>query len=288
MKPFLGIDLTTDKENKLCNGNEFLVAQPSSALLQSLMSSKTSAAKIIKQSKLPLPIRIIRDTCGAAAALFSVSILKAISKTDVSFTQVHHNAPWIFGATGICIMIWLFLLILGKQKSKTILGTEETSQNFSKLDNVCNAIYAELAVPTEAEKVDILSLTYEIKKGKLRIVSRGPLLFGSLNPEFRLFSDSNYLYLANPEGKYAFPLSSITAIHTIKNTIHIANWNKTENFNKGPYKQYKLTSDLGCIRCDEYHIVEVNQNGEIWGIYIPCYELPIFEKFTRLKAEIKK
>lgn len=43
MKPFLGIDLTTDKKNEQFNGTEFLVMKPSSAMAQSFeQSSKKS------------------------------------------------------------------------------------------------------------------------------------------------------------------------------------------------------------------------------------------------------
>ena len=39
MKPFLGVDLTTDKKNEQVNGNEFLVAKPSNTLVQSFERS---------------------------------------------------------------------------------------------------------------------------------------------------------------------------------------------------------------------------------------------------------
>ena len=42
----------------------------------------------------------------------------------------------------------------------------------------------------------------------------------------KIFSDENYLYIANLEGKYAFPLSSLVSIHTVKKRIRIAGWNK--------------------------------------------------------------
>ena len=34
-----------------------------------------------------------------------------------------------------------------------------------------------------------------------------------------------------------------------------------------------------------YHILELEINGELWGIYFPCYELMVFEEITGLKAE---
>jgi len=105
------------------------------------------------------------------------------------------------------------------------------------------------------------------------------------NPIFHVFADSENLYFANLEGKYAFPLSSIKAINTVKETIRILEWNKDEQYNKGIYKEYKLREDdYGCIHSKCYHVMEIEHNGELWGIYFPCYELPTFEQLTGLKA----
>ena len=30
--------------------------------------------------------------------------------------------------------------------------------------------------------------------------------------------------------------------------------------------------------------LELEHEGETWGIYFPCYELPVFEELTGLKA----
>ena len=106
------------------------------------------------------------------------------------------------------------------------------------------------------------------------------------NPEFRIFTDAENLYLVNLDGKYAFPLSSIKSFRTVKKHIRIVGWNKDESFKKGIYKQYKLTSDsYGNVHCKCYHILEVVHQNEAYGIYIPCYDLPIVEECTGLKAQ---
>ena len=52
MKPFLGIDLTTDKKNEQFNGTEFLVMKPSSAMAQSFEQSSKKAEETLERSKL--------------------------------------------------------------------------------------------------------------------------------------------------------------------------------------------------------------------------------------------
>lgn len=278
MKPFLGIDLTLNKKNEQFNGSEFLIQKTSVALSESLEASTDKAEKTIEKSKLPLPFRIAQFVCGIAALLIAGGILKA----DVSLAEGYHNAPWLFWAAGICAVLWLILWLCGKQKAKSILDTDESTQTFSHLDGVANAVYTELDVPDDAKDVDILSFFYKIKDGEIKVQEKGMQVFQYLNPEFKIFADEENLYLANLEGKYAFPLSSIVKIHTVKKHIRIAGWNKDEKYNKGIYKQFKLTTDnYGCIHCRQYYILEINRQGESYGIYFPSYELPTLEECTK-------
>ena len=280
MKPFLGIDLTTDKKNEQINGAEFLVQTTSVALTNTLEASSEKAEKTIEIAKLPLPFRIIQYICGLAAILIVSSILKA----DVSLAEGYHNAPGLFWAAGICAAIWLVLWIWSKGKAKAVLETDESTQTFSHLEGTVNAIYNELCVPNNAIDVDVLSFFYKIKNEEFKPVEKA--FATHFNPKFKIFADEENLYLADLDGKYAFPLSSIVKVHTVKKHIRIAGWNKEEKYNKGIYKQHKLTEDnYGSIHCKQYHILEINHNGETFGIYIPCYELTVFEELTGIKAQ---
>lgn len=277
MKPFLGIDLTIDPKNEQINGKEFLIQIPSATLSESLDASTDQAEQTIKNSKLPLPFRVVQFLCGIGALLIAVGILKA----DVSLAEGYQNASWLFWTGGICAVVWVVLWICSKQKAKTVFETDESTLTFSHLDGISNAIYTELAVPANAKNVDILFFFYKVKNGDIKVCEKSACT-QFFNPEFKVFADADNLYLANLEGKYAFPLSSIKEMHTVKKHIRIAGWNKEESYNKGIYKQYKLTTDnYGCIHSKYYHILEVNHNGESFGIYIPCYELPIFEELIQ-------
>ena len=276
MKPFLGIDLTTDKDNEQCNGTEFLVQATSAALANALDASSEKAEKTIEAAKLPLLFRIIQFICGITALLIASGILKA----DASFAEGYRNAPWLYWTAGICAVIWLILWLLSKQKAKTVLETEESAQTLSHLESTARAIYQELSVPDDAIDIDVLFFFYKIKNGEIKPVEQAFVTY--FNPEFKIFTDEENLYLANLEGKYAFPLSSIVKIHTVKKHIRIAGWNKEVKFNKGIYKQYKLTTDnYGCIHCKQYHILEIHHQGESYGIYFPCYELAALEECTK-------
>ena len=278
MKPFLGIDVTTDKKNEKMNGSEFLVQTPSSALTNSLQTSIEQAEQTIEKSKLPLLFRIIQSVCGVAALMISVGILKA----DVSVVEGYHNAPGLYWAAGICAVIWCGLWLWSRLKSKSVLQTEESTHSFSYLVGISDAIYKELAVPDDAKDVDLLSFFYKVTDGEIKVYEKGMQLAQYFNPEYKVFADAENIYFANLEGKYAIPLKSIVKLHTVKKHIRIEGWNKEEGHNKGIYKQYKLTpDDNGCIHCKCYHILEFSQGGENWGIYIPSYEQSVFDELIK-------
>ena len=286
MKPFLGIDLTTNKKNGQLNGAEFLVAQPSAAMAQAFESSSEKAENTIERAKIPLAWRLVRDGCGILGFIGLAGIISSLD--SVTIQKAYQNASWLFWLVGVCLFIWGILKIISTLKEKAVLGTEESSHTLTNLEKTCAAVYSEMSVPTDAKEVDILSFLYKEKNGQLKICEKGMQLAPYLNPIFKIFSDANYLYIANLEGKYAFPLSSLVSIHTVKKRIRIAGWNKEIGFKQGVYKQYKLErNNIGNIFCKNYYILEVYHNGVSYGIYIPCYELSIFEELTGLKAEKK-
>ena len=255
-------------------------------MAQSFEHSFEKADNTIEQSKLPLSLRIGQWLCGAVGTLVAIGILRGLGGDDgVSLKQAYQNASWLFWLGGGCLLVWAILKIISTQKQKTVLESEESAHIFTNLDGVCNAIYAELAVPSDAKEVDILSFFYKVKDGNIKVCENGMQIAPYFNPVFKVFADSENLYIANLEGKYAIPLRYMESIRTVKKHIRIMSWNKEEKFNEGIYKQYKLTTDnYGCIHSKRYYVLDVHRNGELWGIYIPCYELPIFEELTGLNA----
>lgn len=278
MKPFWGIDLTGNRKNTEFNGAEFLVQTPSAALAASLEASVGKAKKTVERAKLPMPFRVLLYVCGFAALFVAVGLLRA----DVSFREGYQNAPGLFWIGGVSAVIWLILWLWARRRANTVLGSEESERTASHLAGVADAVSRELGIPKDAEDADVLSFFYIMKGEKMKIRTKSLQLAQYLNPTFTVFSDEENLYLANTEGKYAFPLSSVVAVRTVKKHIRIVKWNKEEPLNKGVYKQYRMTKDnYGCVHCGYYHIVEVRGRQETYGIYVPCYELPLFEKHLR-------
>ena len=275
MKPIFAIDLTENKKNEQPNGNEFLVQTPSPALVQALENSLTKAVATTNNAKLPLGIRIIECICGFLA----IMILIGTGRAEVTLEEAYQNAPALFWIGGACAIIWFALWLWGKLKSKKVLSTEESAQSFTHLEGVSEAIYTELGVPATAREVDVLSFYYKRKGDDLKVCEKGMQVCQYLNPVYKLFSDEENIYLANLEGKYAFSKSAIVDLKTVEKHIRIAGWNKEAVYNKGVYQPYKLTIDqYGCVHCKQYHILVLEKDGQQFGLYFPCYELPHFKK----------
>ena len=283
MKPIWCINLTNNRKNEEMDGREFLVVAPSLAMAQTLDKSTEQAEAAENKAKLPLALRIIRGLFGFAGAMCACGLLRGMR--EVTVTQAYENAPVFFWIAGIGLAVYGLLTLIGKQKEKAVLSTEESERTFANLDSVTDSVYAELGVPNNAREIDVFSFYYKEKEGKIKVCEKVMQAAPYLNPIFHAFSDGETLYLANLEGKFAFPLADCVAIHSIKKHIRVVGWNKSINFNKGIYKPYKLSADkYGCIHCPSYHILEVRKDGKTWGLYFPNYELPTFEALTGLKA----
>ncbi len=284
MKPFLGIDLTENRKNDQPNGTELIAATPSPAMQQALETSMGKADDAEARAKLPLPILIVQYACGILGVIIFGSLLRGIS--EVSFAQAYKNAGWLFWLCGGCLALWALLKFWSTRKETKVLGSEESTHVLSNLENISNSIYTELGVPTDASEVDILSFFYKNKDGQIKICEKGIQLAKFMNPAFKIYKDADNLYLTNLTGKHAFPLSSLKAIRKINKNGNVITWNKVAATTEGRFKQYKLTVDnYGRIHFKNYYILELTHNGEEWGIYIPCYELPALEYYTGLKAE---
>lgn len=287
MKPFGSIDITENKKNERINGAEFIVESTSSGQAKALENETENAEELLKKSKLPLPLRIVEWVCGILAAVVVADLLRATTDEDaVTLTEAYNNAAWIFWMGGISLLVWAVLALIERNHAKKVLESDENSQVSSQLDRLTDNIYEELGVPEGAVDVDLLTFRYKRKKDKTVPKEQGLSMTAYFNPEMKAYVEDDRLCLVDLEHKYAFERSELTAIRTVKKSIALPSWNKDVHPTEGHFKQYKMTVDqYAQTHLKPYHILELRHNGEEWGIYFPCYELPTFEALTGLKAE---
>ena len=287
MRPFAGIDLTKNKKNDAPDVDKFITATASGGQRAALEKSRESAEEIVQYVELPLPLRVIRFICGFLGATIMVSMLDVwFDEDSISPSQAYHNVPWLFWLGIGCLAIWISLKILGKIREKKVLSDEEKTYTLSQVDTAMETVYTQLGVPKDAPAVDILIMTYKRKNGEPIPKKVGMNLSAWFNIENRIFVEDGCLCLADLENRFSFPLSGLRSIQTVKKQISIPEWNKELSPLDDFYKPYKLKVDgYEYVHFKPYHILQLEHEGELWGIYFPCYELPIFQQLTGLKAE---
>lgn len=284
MKPVLGIDITEDKNNLIMNDVKFIVQTPSEMLQQRLEKSMDNAEEVVEKAKLPLVLTIIKGVCGVAAVAIAAGMIESLE--DTSLTQMYQRAPWLIWIGVAGILVWAVLEVLSRKKAKEVMETDESKNTLSSLEKVKESIFTELSVPASAKEVDLLSFFYKVKEDKIK-VCRNPMQTAQyFNSVYKVYTDAENLYLTNLDAKHSFPLSSLRTIRTVNKRVVMDEWYKDEPYNKGQYKPYKIAlTRQGEYTYKGYHILELELDGELWGIYFPSYELPIFEEITGLKAE---
>jgi len=280
MKPFIGIDRTVNRKNEDFNGKEFVTARASSVHTQMYEKASEKVNDQAEKTKYPLAIRAIRAVCGFYGLISVVGFLKA----DVPFEQAYENAAWLLWSGAIALVIWGVLTLMKRQREKTVLTSEETDRAIHNAAQTLENVYTSLGVPLDAANVDILMFPYVRKDGQLKAKSWG--LTSHVALDTKAFRMEDQLCLADAECRYSFPVSQMQGIETVKKSITIPMWNKDEAHDSPRYKPYKLSTDnYGIVHIKGYHILKLEHAGELWGIYFPCYELPVMETLTGLKAE---
>ena len=284
MKPIFGVDITVDKNNEVMNCEEFISKSISNETKQDFEEKAESFNDTVKKSQLPAWIQVVKYIAGLFAIIVVVGVVRALS--SVSIQEAFTNAPWLIIGGIACGGLWLGLHIYSKKKEKTVLEELKAEEQVANIEEDVNKIYEELGVPSSAATVDVFLFKYKDKEGKVVPKVVGMQTFDFLNMEVKMFVRDGKLHLADIENLYSFDMSSIKSIETVNKSVSMLSWNKESGYTEERYAKYKINeNNLGNIVVKPYHILMLEQDGQEYGLYFPCYELEIFEILTGLKAE---
>ena len=279
MKPVFGVDITTDRRNDWNNSDEFILSKVGAELEAKLEGAADSALAVEKKSGLPWYGTILQGIVGAAALLGFAGVFDGV--IDHGFAGVMKNAaPWLYVFV-IGGAAWLSLTLIDRLKKKKTLASGEAAAVNEALEAALDKARSELGVPENAETVDVYTLDYKVKNGKY--VNSNPPFF--MNIEVHAYRQNDALMLWGTNEVWAFPLCEMKRIRTVKKSNTAMLWNKDEKPREGRFSQYKLAANNYGVSAKTYHILELEHGGENYGIYFPCWELPVFEKLTGLNAE---
>lgn len=284
MKPLFGIDITTNKKNEEINGKQFVVRAIDETQMQAFERRGEALGETINRTKLPCALRVIKTICGYLTIIVLVVLVRAAF--DIGLAKAYENAPYVFYATPALALVWLALTLLSRKREKNVLEEENAEAQAASLDRDVKAHYEQLGVPADAVQVDVLMFHYKLKDGNAIPQAPGfaPTPFVAL--DLMAFATEDALCIADLQELHSIPKIALRRIYKVNKRISVLNWNKEEPHNKGQYKQYKMTmNNMGMVFFKPYYVLELEIDGELWGIYFPCYERESFERLTGLHTE---
>ena len=283
MKPFLCSDTTNNPENFVKNGEEFMTLKTPPHLTAKLENGTDRMQAAVEKSKLHIVLRVIHGLTTFCSAVFATGVVAAIFRGTL-FLGIR-RAPWLYIVGLVCIVIWFVLTLLSGYKSDKVLKSEESQKAKNDALKAFDDILAYLGVPLDSTEIDVIFCKYKSRGEQIEVVNAPLQMTNFINMSFRIFKDYDNLYLANPNGKYAFSLSSMRRIRTVFAEAVIPDWHKEQAFDSDEYKVYSISKDKSdLLHTSPYYMLELEDNGEIFGIFFPCYEIKTLESVTGLKA----
>lgn len=272
MKPFYGIDNTIDDKNEKENGDEFLVQKPDENLYKEYDRAVNGVlANITKSLRLPRVLKVIEYLIALPGSMLLCALVQYFLSEE--YAGFHPIVGQMILVVLICAGVVIPLHFIIKNIEKKEDESEEKHLQSKKAETLYLRLLSDLGVPAGASEIDVLSFNYKVKKGTIEIDKCGMSVPMFYNMHFYIYRDEENLYFAADSGKYAFKLPSIKTLHKIEHKNTLFFWNKDIPHNQGEYKKYKIKEDeMGNYRCRAYCILEIENDGESYGIYLPEYE----------------
>jgi hypothetical protein len=284
MKPFLAVDTTNDKNNLELTGDNFKVEELPEDAFDLLDEAEDAVKVLVKKKTFPraLVYAIIINYCLTSWSLVSLVLIFMHNFLESSKTEILKNLfseyPWLYLVCFASVAFTFFSIkYLFPKKKKKIESDEEIKLANDRVAAIENSLESRLGVSMDAVKVDIFSFNYKTKDNVFKPFVNGR----ATNCEFKMFVENDKLCLVEiSSGKYVIPYTSIKSISEEKGNIAFYMWNKEEKYNDEKYKKYKIVYDthLRMYSVKKYCVVELEVNGEAWGIFVPPYEAEAFKR----------
>ena len=276
MKPLFAFDRTTDKNNMTFYADKFITKKVDEEIEKKIEDATCAIESTIKKASVPAALTIIQYL----AFFYGMIVIGSMIGADVGFAQALKNAP-VMCITGMLSLIpataiWFY----SKMKQRKVYSDDNAKVQMQTLEKYADEAFENLGVPKDGSSaVDLLLFSFKYKDDNIKITS--PTFLNHVN---RVWRDGYALCVADVGTVYTFPHETFKAIRKVNKAAILSTWNKEEPFNKGEYKKYKIGQTNIGIMSKPYYILEIEKDGEVYGIYFPCYEIPTFEALTGLTA----
>lgn len=273
MKPIFCINTTTDRKNTDFDGKELITRCAGEENTKIFKSKRDTFVNVLKKVNTPLAMQMVKWFCGLLAVLVLVPTLAV--GTDAAMK----NAPVLVIGGAVAALAWVVLMLVSRIRQRQMLMKYDLEGLSREVYHAYEAVQRELDIPSNASKVDVLTFQYEYKNGKVIPKTYGLQATPFLNTDVKMFVSGDALCINDVENVYTVPISEIKGITEVGSRISLPMWNKEESPKSEKYRAYKLTPNtLGGVSFKPYYIMEIEHEGELYGLYLPSYEIDEIKK----------
>ncbi|MBQ9113267.1 MAG: hypothetical protein IJY08_06770 [Clostridia bacterium] len=291
MKPIFGIN-KDNRKNRDDNSGIFVVAKTGEELLaeyDKIIDEDADDSEYDKKLRADRRKRTKRQMT-LIAIFMAASLIITISTGNLG--EALSEDPWMSLVPIVYLFIYIGYMLYTHVSGKNSAEDTDTSDegatdeengidsyiNDPRIKEIDSKIYASLGVPDTARSVDILFFDYKTEDGKPVPRKRNKTV-QFVNDEMRIFKEGDTLCLANVYYRYEIPLADLGSVRTMRGDFSLLIWNKSTPCDQGEYRYYGMKKDpQDFVLFNTYHILELRKDGEVYGLYFPCYELPAIKE----------
>lgn len=265
MRNLFAVDFT-DENHPVIPVDAYCRRRVNAALEEKMDEHADQILEDVEKATRSLPHIIGMGACGIAGVV-------CFAVFDAIADEADHvpAAAWLWFAAAVVAFLLLLAVAYSYRKLITArLETDEMNTQMEQADAYALLSRAELGIPADAVAMDVLGYSYEVKKGKEKLMKIADEHYDAM--EMTVFAEDGCLMLADAVTLYALPLSEVTAVTRREGRIRVHSWNKEEEPNKEPYKPYRIRYD------DENDVFTVRAVYVLeWGgadreLVVPDYE----------------
>lgn len=284
MKNFFSIDMENNNEKNEYPQHikPYVLREVDSNIAKRQEEATERIKDFDKQWMLPKWLSVIKSLfSGFGIVILAVLISSAIETGEGLFSTPRRIA---FALAGIVLFGTAIALSLWERKRRaTVEASQEFKDFVSYVESLSASVENALFLPSDKVEVDVFYYPCKDKNGKIK---DNPY-FKYLNQSVDLFTENGKLCLADGGGVIGIDINAFTGIQVNPKRVSFAGWGKDQAYNKGIYKEYKMTVDSrGVLHVKNSCSVQFTLDGENYELVIPPYELPHFERLLGMKAQL--
>lgn len=280
MKNIFGVK----KDSEVLDGQNYIIRRCSEEIIKEKEKYLNEFNTHKKNAYLPKWLNIIKNICLFSFLFIFICILGAID--EVSIQDAYNNAPFLFYICGITFIIFIILFIINKVKEKKVLNSDEFIDFKSKSDFFLTKVLNDLSIPINSNEVDIFSYVYDLNKKEKEKNAYSLQMSKYFNMSMYIFKENDALCLATVNEVLSIPLNHIKEVYKINKKINAYGWNKEEPYNKGKYKEYKITANqYNVLFYKYYYSIRINDGTTDYEIIVPPYDYEYFDNIINLEVK---